>query len=443
MELIGILVVSALLGALIGLQREYNQIHEKIRQFAGIRTFILFSILGATLSYVSSIIIKDYWLLVAGFALIAILSIVAYMLDYLNKKDSGATTEVAAILTFAVGILCGLNLIEEAVIFGILITVILTFKKNIHHFAEKMKQKELIAIVQFAVFSLVILPLLPNKEYSPLDVPVLGELLKSIGLGENILNQLAIFNPYHFWWMVILVAGISFLGYILVKFLGTSRGYGLTGLVGGLVSSTAVTLSMASESKKYKKVVNPFVAAVVVASATSFIRVLLEVMIVNNSLVSMIIVPLGLMGLLSYVIAFIFFLRESKAEQKKAGTKEIQFEQPFNILTALKFGLFFVLIIFVAKLAQIFAGSTGLYVAGILSGLADVDAITLTMSKLSKLGEIAPNVAVITIILAVASNTLVKAGMAWFLGEKKFAKYILVIFALILLVGLGSVFLFL
>ena len=430
--------IAILLGALIGLQREYEQHRTHILRFAGIRTFTLISLFGAILGFLSKNVFGSYMIAVAGLIIVSLLALASYYLTYLKYKDNTSTTEFAAILTFILGLMCTVGYLKEAIVLGIVIVAFLTYKEKMHDFANKIKKKELFAIVGFAIISLVVLPLLPKKEFSLLDIPVLRDVLLYMNFNQEILEELTLFNPYTLWLMVILVAGISFLGYILVKFLGAKRGYGLTGFVGGLVSSTAVTLSMSDESKRNKKIVNPFVIAVVVASATSYIRILLEVLIINHRLVSMILIPLGLMGLVGYLSAFYMYTRV----EKKRKVKEIEFKQPFNIFTALKFVLFFAFIIFIAKLAYLIAGSTGIYIASILSGLADVDAITLTMSSLNKMGEVSSRIAVTSIILAASSNTLAKAGMAWFFGERKFAFYISIIFLLILAVGLSSVFLF-
>lgn len=431
-------IVAILLGALIGLQREYAQQKTQVRKFAGIRTFTLIALLGALLGYLAVNKFDSYLIVIVGFAAVVLIALASYIVTYMRYKDTTATTELASILTYVLGVMCTTELLAHAVIFGIIIAVFLTFKTSMHKFAHNIKRMELFAIVEFALISLVILPLLPKKEFSPLDVPVLKDVLLSMKIPQEVLAQLNVFNPYNIWLMVILVAGISFLGYILVKFIGARKGYGLIGLVGGLVSSTAVTLTMAAESKKHKRIVNPFVLAVVVASATSFIRILIEVIVVNKELIGLVIIPVALMGLAGYAIALVLYLKEKKAKTK---AKEIELKQPFNIKTALKFGVLFGLVLFIARLAQITIGPAGMYLASVLSGLADVDAITLTMASLSKLGEVGSEVAVISIVLAASSNTLAKAGMAWLFGEKKFARNILLISLAILAFGLGSVFL--
>lgn len=428
-------IVSILLGALIGLQREQEQQETKVIRFAGIRTFILISFLGAILGHLSDKILGSYVLVFIGFIGVILFAIASYVVTYFKYKDNTATTEIASIITFIIGVMATTQDIAMAVILGIVVAGFLTFKQKLHGIAKKINKQEVLAIVEFALLALVVLPLLPNKSYSPLDVPILKDVLLSLGISFETLSQLAVFNLYHIWLMVIFIAGISFLGYILVKFLGTNKGYGLTGFVGGLVSSTAVTLSMSGESKSHPGISRPFVVAVVIASSTTFIRMIVEVIVVNNNLLSSVLIPMGLMGVVGYLSAGLLYFKKTK---KKTVDKKIEYTQPFAIGPALKFGLFFAFIIFISKLAQIIAGANGIYFASILSGLADVDAITLTMSSLSRTGEISNMVATTAIILAAASNTCVKAGIAWFLGEKTFARYILVIFGLVLLVGLGS-----
>lgn len=429
--------IAIFLGALIGLQREYEQQHSHIIRFAGIRTFILISILGSLLGYLSKEVLNNYLLVAIGLIVVMIFASLSYILTYVKYKDNTATTEISAVLLYILAFMCTIGFLKLAVIFGILIAGFLTFKKKIHRLPMRIKKKELFSVVSFALISLVVLPLIPNKSYSPADSTVVSGILTSLGIPLGILEQLDVFNFYHLWLMVILVAGISFVGYILVRFFGTKKGYGLAGLVGGMISSTAVTLSMAKESKKYRKVVNPFVIAVVVASATSFIRIIIEVAVVNNNLLGNVLIPLGLMGATGYISALFLYLKKGKRKIRK----EIKLKQPFALIPSVKFGLFFLFVIFLSRLLQILVGSTGLYIASITSGFADVDAITLTMSSLSKLGTITNDVAVTSIILAAASNTLVKGGMAWFMGEKKFAYSILIISLLILISGLVTIFL--
>lgn len=435
MEFAGI-VVAIFLGALMGFQREFSQQEMKIKRFAGIRTFILITLMGAILGFLGS---GPNTLLVAiGFVAIIILVITSYVLDYMKSSSTSATTEVAAIMAYIVGVMCVTEYMKYAIIFAILITAFLAFKEKFHETIKNMDRKEVFGVIKFAIVSLVILPILPDKNYSPLDIPGFGEMFSSFGIDSTVLGQLDVFNFYHIWLMVILVAGISFLGYFLVKVMDSKKSYALLGFVGGLVSSTAVTLSMAAESKKNKKIVHPFVLATIIAMTIMFIRVIFEVAIVNNFLLKDLFFPLFVMFALGVLIAIIFLNKKSKDVLK---SDSVEFKQPFALVPALKFGGLFLLVLFIARLAQLLFGDVGLYFTSVLSGLADVDAITLSMASLSKAGEIDSMVATTSIMLAVISNTLVKVGIAFFFGGKKFGRIILGVFSLVLLAGLGVLFL--
>lgn len=421
--------IAIFLGALIGLQREFSQQKEHIHRFAGIRTFILITFFGAILGFLGggfgSLIV------VLGFAAIIILSFLSYVVTFMRFKGTTILTEIAAIIAYIIGVMCTTGNFEIAIICGILVTTFLAFKEKLHTLVKKLNREEVFAVLKFAIISLVILPILPNKNYSPLDIPGLREILLNFGANSDFLLQLNVFNFYHIWLLVILVAGISFFGYFLVKISGSKRGYGALGFIGGMLSSTAVILSMSSESKG-KKYVNPYIFASVVAMSIMFLRVVFEVAIVNSSLLPYVMVPLIGMFISGMLLSLIFI----KKEGSKKGVEDIKFEQPFALIPALKFGLFFLLVLLISKIGQILFGNSGLYIISLLSGLADVDAIVLSMSSLSKTGQIANVIASTSIILATFSNTLFKMGIVFFLGEKKFGRSIAWAFGLVLLVGL-------
>ncbi len=430
MEVWGV-IVAIFLGALIGLQREYTQQHINLKLFAGFRTFILITFFGAILGYLGGDF-NSVWAIV-GFGGIILFSLISYYLNYMKRNLPSATTEISAIISYILGVMCTTGYTQLAVIFGILLLTFLTFKERLHNLAKKMEGNEMFAVVKFALLSLVVLPFLPNKNYSPADLPGLREILYSLGISKDFLSQLSVFNFYHIWLMVVLVAGISFLGYFLTKIVGDKKGHGILGFVGGLVSSTAVTLSMCAESKGNKKIVSPYVLATLLASSIMFIRVLIEVSIVNSSLLNMVILPLGVMALTGFSLGFFFYKKKDKMQK----AKKLQLRQPFAILPALKFALFFMLVMLISKIAQLSFGATGIYITSIFSGIADVDAITLSMSSLSRAGEISNLVAAVSIILATISNTIVKTGLAFFLGSRKFGIAILKVFSIILAMGIG------
>ncbi|PIY60375.1 hypothetical protein COY95_02085, partial [Candidatus Woesearchaeota archaeon CG_4_10_14_0_8_um_filter_47_5] len=235
---------------------------------------------------------------------------------------------------------------------------------------------------------------------------------------------------------VIFVCGLSFAGYILMRWLGEKKGLALTGLLGGLVSSTPVMTTMAAKAKEYGEKVaqEPFVFAAVIASSTMFLRIVVEVFVINPVLVPKIIIPMLIMALTGGIGALVIFTR--KNTQQDVDT-EVIYKSPFTLGPAVKFGLFFAFVLFFSKFTQMHFGSKGLYATSLISGLADVDAITISVSKMAG-SEISGQVAVTAITIAACTNTIVKGGIAWLFGSRKFARQVALIFALMLLAGFLS-----
>ena len=429
------ILIAILLGSLIGLQREFTKQHNNQNIFAGIRTFILIALLGSILGYLTRNIESTY--VIIGFIFTILFALIAYATTTKKQYGADGTTQVALILTYILGVMTTTSRLEIAVILAILIATFLTFKEKLHNIARKIDATELVAMVEFALIAFVILPFLPNQNYSPSDIPGISQIFQSLGATPEFLTQLNVLNPHNIWLMIIFIAGINLAGYFLVKLFGTKKGYELTGLVGGLISSTAVTISMSQESKQ-KQNINPLLIATILSSSVMFARVIFEVAILNYKILPALTIPLGSMILTSIFIATI--LHRKKDQQKTPQEKDTT-SQPFALLPAIQFGIFFALILLVSKIAQLLFGSTGIYATSILSGLADVDAITLTMSNLSAAGSISTLTATTAIILAVASNTLVKAGIAYWFGTKNFGTKILITFTIILLIGLLILFL--
>jgi uncharacterized membrane protein (DUF4010 family) len=434
MESVINIFIAIFIGAMIGLQREYIQQHKKAKNFAGIRTFIFITLLGAILGYLS-VNFNSIWIIL-GFIFASVMSLLAYFLIYKNSRDVSGTTEVSFVIAYLLGAMATTGHLELAVVFGILTTTFLTLKRTLHAIAKKMDSKELVAMVEFALIAFVVLPFLPNVNYSPADIPGLAQIMNSVGVSTSFLSQIDVFNFHTIWLMVIFIAGINLAGYFLAKIFGSKKGYGITGFIGGIFSSTAVTISMAGESKKIKKWEAVFIATVI-AAGIMFIRVLFEVSILNFHLLPILVIPLLSMTGVSFVIAFIAYKSKSNSKEK---LDKVELEQPFALLPALKFGGFFALILFLSKFMQILFGKTGIYLTSFFSGLADVDAITLTMSNLSKMGSVKPLTATTAIIIAVMSNTLVKAGIAYFAGSKKFGRAVLLSLLFIIIFGLGILF---
>lgn len=404
-------LIALALGALIGLEREYVQAKGKYTSFAGIRTFPLISLSGAIFAYLSQIV--SPWILFGGAIVIPLLIIAAYYTSSLKSKYHGITTAMAALIAFFVGILCLYNKTILAVIIAITITILLYARTFLHQFAEKIKKKELVDTLKFAVIAFVILPFLPNQGYGPYEI----------------------FNPFIIWLMVVFISGISFAGYILMKWFG-ERGITLAGIFGGLASSTAVTTSFAARSKKETKITHALALGVILANAIMFFRILIVVFALNRNLLIKMLLPMGLLALISIAFAY-FLLKKAKGVKKH----KLELTSPFTLGPALKFGAFFAVILALVKIADVYFSSKGVYLVSLISGFANVDAITISLSQLAK-KDLVENVARNGIVLAALTNVAVKGGIAYLFGSKQFGKIVLGLFFILILIGLGTIFLF-
>ncbi len=411
--------VALSIGFLIGLQREYAEYSEdELRHdmFAGVRTFALLGLSGCTAAYLAQLAGSE-WVFIAALLALGVLIALAYFLTAWRTREVGLTTEVAALLTVLTGALCFWNQLALAAALGVGTTVLLALKLELRTLVRAITRDDVYATLRFAVITAIVLPILPDRSFGPPPFDVL--------------------NPYRIWLMVILISGISFLGYILIKLMGTRHGIGLTGFLGGLASSTAVTLSFSQRSQDRAELSRPFALAVIVAWTMMFPRIILEVGVVNPSLLPLLWPPIVAAGAVGIVYAaYLYFVQRADDED------EIAFTNPFALGPAIKFGLLYAGILFISRAAVISPlGNTGIYFSSILSGLVDVDAITLSLAQLSSVaGGLEAKVAERAIVLAAMSNTAVKGVIVAFTGSRSLRRILLPAFFLMLAVGVSVAF---
>jgi uncharacterized membrane protein (DUF4010 family) len=299
-----------------------------------------------------------------------------------------------------------------AIILGGLVTVLLSAKPTIHSLVDRIDERERRASLKFILVVLVVLPILPDRE---LDV--------LYGL-----------NPRFIWLMVGFVTGLSFVAYILSRVVGAKRGIALTGILGGFVSSTATTVSMAERISETPDLYKIGSFSIVVASIVMFPRALVEVAVVNPALLSRVLVPLGVMTGVGVLIAGIVYWQSTTE-----SAVETELKNPFRLRPALFFGAVFAVVLLVSQSANTWFGDSGIYATAFLSGLADVDAITLTLSALEADGEISPAVATTGIVIGAIANTLTKAGLAWLLGTVELGRRVTVALGVVAAAGLAVV----
>ncbi len=422
------IAVSLALGALIGFEREISHLRSKYN-FGGVRTYTFFSLLGSIAGVLS---VGSSGLAVALLIGVVVLACSSSVVDAVRLKRSvDLVPSLSAILAFFLGLLVTTGFLSTAVILAVVIATILALKRSWKGFASKISPEEVYSTLTFLVVILVVLPLLPNVNYSPLDIPAVSQVLSLSPTAFDIAGRLDVLNPRSVWLMVVFVSSISFLGYALVRLVGPKRGIELTSVLGGLVSSTAVTSSLALLSKKSKAITNTLTLGVLLASIIMFLRVLFEVLVLNKVLFFTLVRPLGVMVIVGVCAAVYLHLRKDSSQEH-----HVELSSPFSLKPALFFGLFYLFVIFSSKLLHLLFSNTGAYIASTLSGLADVDAITLTFSQLSATGAIEHSVAATAITLAVLSNTVVKAGIAFVMGRKLFSRQVITVFGIVLLSGI-------
>jgi uncharacterized membrane protein (DUF4010 family) len=409
--------VALLIGILVGIQRQYAYIdHEdtdsQLPMVAGVRTFALLGLSGAGAAMIGEHF-DSPWPFVSLILALAAFFGTAYYLRAQNG-DVGMTTEVSVLVVVMAGVLAYWDELTLAVALGVVTTGLLSFKLELHGLAASISREDILATLKFAAITAIILPVLPNETYGPPPFDVL--------------------NPQNVWWMVVLISGISFFGYILMKLVGSERGLSLTGILGGLASSTAATLSFAQRSQRSPTdLAKPFALAITLAWTVMFARILVQVGVVHAPLLRVLWLPMLIMGGAGLVYGLYLYLAPGGDDHE-----DIEVSNPFDLGPAIMFGLLYGVVLLASNWAQQGFGDTGLYVSGLLAGMADLNAITLSMAELSRTGNVAMDVASRTIVLAAVSNTAVKGIIVLASATAVLRRVFLPGFILILITGIGA-----
>lgn len=400
------LLTALAIGLLIGIERGWSSREVADGQLAaGIRTYGLVGLMGGLAVLLSHSVGDAAW--VAVLVVFGVLVLASYFGD-LHRGDRGMTSEIALLLTFLLG---SLALSEQRMLAAgcaVIVALLLSLKDQLHTALQKLSAPELSGALKLLFISLVLLPALPDQGYGPWGV----------------------FNPYSIWWMVVLIAGIGFAAYMAVRVVGTRHGLLITALLGSLVSSTAMTVSL-SRLRDRVSLHDLLASGLLAASALMFPRVLLEVGVINPSLLPPLLAPLLAACGLYLLGAIWWYMRPHEATTTE---RDAPLNNPFELGPALRFALLLALILFLVEAGRRWLGDTGVYLVALLSGLADVDAITLSLAR-NALGELDNEIAVRGIFLAALSNSLVKAGLIVAIGGRALAARTLPFMLAGLLVG--------
>jgi uncharacterized membrane protein (DUF4010 family) len=409
---------ALLIGALIGIEREKRKTEEGNLATGGLRTFIVVAEVGAIAGWMSHVANMP-WLLIGGLVTVAVPVVAGYILEARAKPSQlGITTEVAAIATYLLGAMATLGQTGLAVGLAITTAAILAYKQPLHGAVTKLAWDDVFAGLRLLIASFIVLPLLPNRAIDPW-----GAL-----------------NPYSMWLQVLLISGLSLVGYTATRWLGSNKGITLTGLSGGLVSSTSVTLSLVQQSRERAETAVHYSLAsgIILAWCTMFVRVITEILVINRALITSVLAPFGAMVVVAGVFAWIYFRRGS-ASQREAATvgPDVAIKNPFSLTSAAKFAAFFTAVLLVVKVVQQKLPGESIYVVAALAGLADVDAIALSMAESAKTGD--PSVAVNAIVVAAVMNTVVKCGMVITLGSRSLKPPVVLATVAILATGIALI----
>ena len=409
-ELFKLLGISLGLGLLVGLQREYDD-----QKMAGIRTFTIVTLFGSVMGLLAKEM-NEGWIIAAGlFSLVTLAAVVNYYKVNKDDPDIGQTTEVAFLMMFGIGAYIIFGQLSVAVALGATVAVLLHLKTTLDSFVDNLKAKDLRAVMQFAAISLVILPILPNETFGPYDV----------------------LNPREIWMMVVLIVGLGLAGYIIYKLLGKKGGTVANGILGGLISSTATTVTFSKRTSNVPDASRLGAFVILAASTVAIVRVMTEVAIVSPQNLNVVAPPLIAELVFLTVLCVLLYFYNSNKEAEELPEPD----NPAQLKSALIFGGLYAIILLAVAAAKDFFGEEGLYVVSIISGLTDVDAITLSLSNSMNSGEIESHLAWKLILIASLSNLVFKAGVASSLGTKQLAKYVWISFSLAIAAGLIIIFL--
>lgn len=401
------------IGLLLGLERGWHGREEpEGDRIAGIRTFALTGLLGGVSGWLADLTTP----LLPALALLALAGLLAvsYWARLKEDDDLGLTTEVALLLTFGLGAAAALGAMAPAAAVAVVAALLLSMKRRLHGWVRRIERLELEALFKLALLSVVVLPVLPDRGYGP------GEVL----------------NPFEVWWAVVIVAGLSFVGYVAIRLAGARFGMLATGLFGGLASSTSTSLALARLVKAQETLAAPAAAGTVVAGSVTFLRILVLVAVFEPALVAPLAVPMGIMAAVGLIgAALIHMLADGHegAEEELGGLAN-----PLELTSAFAFGAVLAVVLLAIHYLEGWLGTGGVFAAAAMSGITDVDALTISVSRLVG-GDVSAPAGAVAIFIAAAVNTAVKGGISLVAGGRGVGGRVIAVYVAVLPAGAAAV----
>lgn len=427
------LLLAFIIGGVIGLEREINEkkdiAGDKKRlpvAVLGLRSFSLVCGLGA----ISGLLFKDFQAISILISVILTIIVTAfYVLDTMDTKDYGITTELSLIYSYIIGFLLiiGILPVQLVIALTVILLLLMSRKEKIKDIVEDIQKREINAFTSYAVLAFVILPFLPNTTYAISDFKGLENFFQNLGLNIEKFKDTEILNPFKLWMIVVLITGVDVIGYILEKTIG-QKGWLLTSAAGGFVSSTAATISLAKQSKGIKNA-NTFITAALIANLISFFPILIILSSLNAKLL-VTALPVFLVVIIVTVLLTGFFYRRS-VKEKHPKSKEDTSHQIFDLTSALKFMGLFLAVNIISKIALELFGSSGFLLTSAIGALPGIDAVVINIAQLAG-GRVNLELAMWALIIANGVNLLAKSFYSFVQGDKSFAIKFLVCMLLII-----------
>lgn len=338
--------IAILLGALVGIEREKRKSEEaEAEHIAGLRTFTLLALLGAVAGWLAEARSAP-WILALALLIVGAFVAVGYFVTSRASEDGkGLTTEVAAMVVFLLGAMVMLGYREFAIGLGVVTAAVLAYKQPLHGLVAKLGWDDVFAGLRLLIATFIALPLLPNHPIDPW-----GAL-----------------NPYSLWLLVILISSLSLVGYVLTRLLGPGRGAAITGLTGGLVSSTAVALSFSKEARENPQNTTALACGILLSWAVMFARVLVLVAVINRALFTQMLVPFRSWPRPCGAFAALIYFRDGSLDRNAAAEKDLDVKNPFSLTSAAKFAAFFAVVLLAVKIVQEHFPPGGLYAVAALA----------------------------------------------------------------------------
>ena len=381
------------IGLLIGMERE-----RRVDSAAGLRTYALVCMLGCLFALLTEKT-GGPWALIAGLVVVALAMVASNFSSRQEEQYRGFTSEAAIIVTYGLGAAVWFGYSTLAVMIAITTTILLYFKAELRRISERMTAKDINSMLQFAVLSLVILPILPNADFGPYNA----------------------INPRQVWWMVVLISGLALGGYMALRMIGARHGATLLGIFGGLASSTATTMMFSRHANSHADLVRMSALVILIAN----VMVMIRLGLVSGVVAPQLIVPIATVFACGILPGVVMALYGWKILSAAGDLPMPEVKNPTELRTAISFGLLYGIVLLASAWLQDIAGNKGLYIVAIASGLTDADASVLSTLRLFNLELVSQGEAVIAVTLALGANLLFKIGLVISIGGGKLARHAL------------------